>query len=195
MKRVMTGLRDMDSVRRLVPIATKTPEANTTHLTVRQSCNIKSYMRQDARLSGALHALLHMAEQGRPMTSEELGHCMSTNPVVVRRTMAGLRDAGFVRSAKGHGGGWEIAADLSTVSLKNVYDALGAPTLLAIGVHLENPSCLVEQAVNRSLNGAFAEAEALLIDRLGTVTLAQLAEDFRAGMAEHRAHHKDHNHV
>ena len=54
-------------------------------------------MRQDARLSGALHALLHMAEQGRPMTSEELGHCMSTNPVVVRRTMAGLREAGFVR--------------------------------------------------------------------------------------------------
>jgi DNA-binding IscR family transcriptional regulator len=152
-------------------------------------------MRQDARLSGALHALLHMAEQGRPMTSEELGHCMSTNPVVVRRTMAGLREAGFVRSAKGHGGGWEIAADLSTVSLKNVYDALGAPTLLAIGVHLENPSCLVEQAVNRSLNGAFAEAEALLIDRLGTVTLAQLAEDFREGMAKHRAHHKDHNHV
>ena len=90
---------------------------------------------------------------------------------------------------------WEIAADLSTVSLKNVYDALGAPTLLAIGVHLENPSCLVEQAVNRSLTGAFAEAEALLIDRLGTVTLAQLAEDFRAGMARHRAHHKDHNHV
>jgi DNA-binding IscR family transcriptional regulator len=152
-------------------------------------------MRRDARLSGALHALLHMAERGRPMTSEELARCMNTNPVVVRRTMAGLRQAGLVRSAKGHGGGWEIAADLATVSLKDVYDALGAPTLLAIGVHIENPSCLVEQAVNRSLTGAFAEAEALLIDRLGTVTLAQLAEDFREGMAKHRAHNKDHSHV
>jgi DNA-binding IscR family transcriptional regulator len=152
-------------------------------------------MRRDARLSGALHALLHMAERRRPMTSEELAQCMNTNPVVVRRTMAGLRQAGFVRSAKGHGGGWEIAADLATVSLKDVYDALGAPTLLAVGVHIENPSCLVEQAVNRSLTGAFAEAEALLIERLGTVTLAQLAEDFRAGMAEHHAHNKDHSHV
>jgi DNA-binding IscR family transcriptional regulator len=152
-------------------------------------------MRRDARLSGALHALLHMAERGRAMTSEELAHCMNTNPVVVRRTMAGLRQASLVRSAKGHGGGWEIAADLATVSLKDVYDALGAPTLLAIGVHIENPSCLVEQAVNRSLTGAFAEAEALLIDRLGTVTLAQLAEDFRAGIAQHRAHNKDHSHV
>jgi DNA-binding IscR family transcriptional regulator len=152
-------------------------------------------MRQDARLSGALHALLHMAERDRPMTSDELARCMSTNPVVVRRTMAGLREAGFVRSSKGHGGGWEIAADLATISLKDVYDALGAPALLAIGVHIENPSCLVEQAVNRSLQGAFAEAETLLIARLDTVTLAQLAEDFRAGMARHRAHNQDHSHV
>src|SRR6187402_368175 len=125
-------------------------------------------MTRDRRLSQTLHALLHMAEQERPMTSAELAVCMGTNPVVVRRTMAGLREAGFVRSEKGHGGGWEIACDLSAVTLKDVYDALGAPTLLAIGVHIESPSCLVEQAVNRALTPAFAEAEALLISRLGT---------------------------
>ena len=120
------------------------------------------------------------------MTSGELAVCMGTNPVVVRRTMAGLRDAGFVRSEKGHGGGWEIACDLAAVTLKDVYDALGAPTLLAIGVHLESPSCLVEQAVNRALTPAFAEAEAMLISRLGTVTLAALAEDFSRNAAVHR---------
>lgn len=120
------------------------------------------------------------------MTSGELAACMGTNPVVVRRTMAGLREAGFVRSEKGHGGGWEIACDLTAVTLRDVYDALGAPTLLAIGVHIESPSCLVEQAVNRALKPAFAEAEALLIGRLGTVTLAALAEDFRRNAAAHR---------
>lgn len=144
-------------------------------------------MRRDSRLSATLHALLHMAEQNRPMTSAELAQCMNTNPVVVRRTMAGLREAGFVRSEKGHGGGWEIACDLSAVTLKSIYDALGSPPLMAMGIHLESPSCLVEQAVNRSLAGAFAEAEALLINRLGTVTLADLADDFRAGAAAHRA--------
>ena len=66
-------------------------------------------MRRDNRLSATLHALLHMAEQNRPMTSAELAICMTTNAVVVRRTMAGLREAGLVRSEKGHGGGWEIA--------------------------------------------------------------------------------------
>ena len=69
-------------------------------------------MKRDSRLSGVLHALLHMAAQDRPMTSAELALCMSTNAAVVRRTMAGLREAGYVRSAKGHGGGWEIARDL-----------------------------------------------------------------------------------
>ena len=135
-------------------------------------------MRHDSRLSATLHALLHMAEQDRPMTSGRAGRVHGHQSVVVRRTMAGLRDAGFVRSEKGHGGGWEIACDLAAVTLKDVYDALGSPTLLAIGVHLESPSCLVEQAVNRSLTHAFAEAEALLISRLGTVTLARWPKTF-----------------
>ena len=120
------------------------------------------------------------------MTSAELSKCMDTNPVVVRRTMEGLREAGFVSSEKGHGGGWQIACDLNKVTLKDVYDALGSPSLLAIGINLENSQCLVEQAVNRSLTGAFAEAEALLVKRLNGVTLAALADDFRAGARRHR---------
>jgi DNA-binding IscR family transcriptional regulator len=127
-----------------------------------------------------------MAEQDRPMTSAELAVCMSTNPVVVRRTMAGLREAGFVRSEKGHGGGWEIACDLRKVTLKDVHKALGAPALMAVGLNLEHSACLVEQAVNRSLGDAFAEAEALLVKRLDGVTLAALAEEFRVGAKRHR---------
>jgi DNA-binding IscR family transcriptional regulator len=117
---------------------------------------------------------------------------MNTNAVVVRRTMAGLREAGLVRSEKGHGGGWEIACDLSKVTLKDIYDALGAPTLLAIGIQLESPSCLVEQAVNHSLTGAFRDAEALLIERLGDVTLATLAADYRSRAASYRKHGRRH---
>ena len=145
-----------------------------------------SYMKCNNRLSATLHALLHMAERQQPMTSEELADCMNTNPVVVRRTLAGLREAGFVRSGKGHGGGWEIARDLHELTLKDIHEALGSPRLLAIGIHLESPACVVEQAVNRSLKGAFAEAEALLLSRLGAVTLAELADDFRSGLGAHR---------
>jgi Rrf2 family protein len=137
-------------------------------------------MKRDSRLSGVLHVLLHMAEQSGPATSETLAKAMSTNPVVIRRIMAGLREQGYVRSEKGHGGGWTLARDLAEITLRDIYDALGRPSLLAMGNRTEAPGCLVEQAVNTALDKALGDAEALLLSRLGEVTLATLSADFHA---------------
>lgn len=139
-------------------------------------------MRRDSRLSGVLHVLLHMAEAGGPVTSETMAKAMQTNPVVIRRIMAGLRDASFVHSEKGHGGGWTIARDLASITLRDVYAALGSPELFALGNRTDAPGCLVEQAVNAALDDAFQDAEALLLDRFGAVTLAELSADFHARM-------------
>lgn len=151
-------------------------------------------MRRDGRLSGVLHVLLHMAEHGEPMTSEVLAKAMDTNPVVLRRVMAGLRDQGYVRSEKGHGGGWTLAKDLSKVTLRDVYVALGEPSLLAIGHRTESPGCLVEQAVNAALHQAFEDAEALLLTRLGEVTLAQLGAEVRGRHSRRGPRHKEGSH-
>jgi len=105
---------------------------------------------------------------------------MDTHPVVIRRIMAGLRESGFVRSEKGHGGGWTIARSLNQVTLRDIYEALGEPQILAIGNRTEAPGCLVEQAVNAALGEAFDAAEALLLRRFGEVTVAQLSADFHA---------------
>jgi DNA-binding IscR family transcriptional regulator len=118
-----------------------------------------------------------MSEMGRVVTSEALAPMLMTNPVVVRRTMAGLRDAGIVRSEKGHGGGWSLARDLAAVSLGDVYDALGTPGVFGIGHRTESPGCVVEQAVNRALGKALDEAEALLVAQLRRTTLAALASE------------------
>jgi Rrf2 family protein len=135
-------------------------------------------MKRDSKLSGVLHVLLHMAEQDGPATSESLASAMQTNPVVVRRLMTGLREAGFVASAKGHGGGWVLSCPLHEVTLGDIHAALGSPGLLAFGNRTESPGCLVEQAVNAALDSACQEAEALLLARLGQVTLADLSNDF-----------------
>ncbi|HEY0604777.1 MAG TPA: Rrf2 family transcriptional regulator [Herpetosiphonaceae bacterium] len=143
-------------------------------------------MKRDSRLSGVLHVLMHLAGAEKPLTSEDLAKAMHTNPVVVRRTMAGLREAGFVRSEKGHGGGWSLACDLATMTLYDVYAAIGAPTPLALGNRTESPGCLVEQVVNEALDDAFKEAEAMLLARLRTVSLATLAVQFQSRMALHK---------
>ncbi|GAA0534524.1 DNA-binding IscR family transcriptional regulator [Rhizomicrobium palustre] len=135
-------------------------------------------MNQDNRLSGVLHILLHMAERQEPVTSELLAEMMQTNPVVVRRLLSGLRARGYVRSEKGHGGGWTLACDFETTSLRDIYEALGSPSLLAIGLRDPASSCLVEQAVNASLSQTFVQIEELLLQRFGAVTLATLSADF-----------------
>jgi DNA-binding IscR family transcriptional regulator len=141
-------------------------------------------MKRDSRLSGVLHILLHMVQQDRPITSEVLAKAMDTNPVVIRRIMAGLRGAGYVRSEKGHGGGWTLACDLTKVTLRDIYNALDCPSLLAIGNRTEAPGCLVEQAVNAALSKSFDAAEALLLARLGEVTLAMLNADVSGRLAD-----------
>jgi Rrf2 family protein len=146
-------------------------------------------MRRDTRLSGVLHVLLHMAEQKAPLKSEALARAMDTNAVVIRRMMSGLRDHGLVRSEKGHGGGWTLARDLAKISLRDIYDALGRPSLFAVGNRAESPKCLVEQAVNAALDQAFNDAEALLMSRLGNVTLAMLNADFRKRLGDRRNRH------
>jgi DNA-binding IscR family transcriptional regulator len=99
--------------------------------------------------------------------------------VVIRRIMAGLRDEGYVQSEKGHGGGWTLACDLSKVTLRDIYTALGSPSVLAIGNRTETAGCLIEQAVNAAMGPALHDAEALLLARFGEVTLAMLRADVR----------------
>lgn len=140
-------------------------------------------MKQDSKLSDLLHILLHMAEAGAPLSSEVLARAMRSNPVVVRRLMAGLREAGFVQSGKGHGGGWRLARPLEKISLRDIHEASGAPPLVAIGMRAKTSVCLVEQTVNAALGEAAQEAEAQLLRRFERISLAQLGADFHTRMA------------
>lgn len=158
------------------------------------SCNNICYMKKDSKLSSILHVLLHMAHYNRPLTSEALAGFLSTNPVVVRRTLAGLRDAGYVDSTKGHGGGWVLVCDLQQITLRQIYEAVGAPPVFAMGNRMDEPRCLVERAVNHRLENTFQEVEALLLQRLDAITLADLAADFSHGYQAHCSGEHGHEH-
>ncbi|THV20862.1 Rrf2 family transcriptional regulator [Peteryoungia ipomoeae] len=131
-------------------------------------------MNKDTRLSDVLHVLLHMAQVKECLTSEVLARSMGTNPAVFRRTMAGLRRAGHVISGKGHGGGWQLARPLEEITLLAVYEALERPTLFAIGSRGRHPECRIEEGVNSALAETMRQAESLLLQRFGQVTLDQL---------------------
>ena len=125
-----------------------------------------------------LHVLLHMARHDAPLTSEQIAKMLDTNSVLVRRTMSGLRRAGYVRSEKGHGGGWSLARDLTEITLLDIHNAIGRPKIFAIGNMSDYPHCAVERVVNATIDDALQSAEALLLKRLGSVRLSDLANEF-----------------
>ena len=142
-------------------------------------------MNKDTRLSGVLHVLLHLGQVSVPLTSEVLAKTMGTNPPVFRRTMAGLRKAGYVTSEKGHGGGWVLARPLSEITLHDVYVALDRPGLFAIASRDENTACKLERAVNDALSDTMAKAEALFLETFRGITLDRLMPETSQGLSIH----------
>ncbi|MGK5080583.1 Rrf2 family transcriptional regulator [Janthinobacterium sp. HLX7-2] len=138
-------------------------------------------MKTPSRLSTVLHGLLHMAGQVEPMTSDTLAQCLHTHPVVVRRTMGSLRQAGIVQSLRGHGGGWSLVRPLSAISLRDVYAALQETVVVKVDIGAPHAQCLVERAVTRVLADVYREAEAMLVARMGDISLQALLLDIGEG--------------
>jgi Rrf2 family protein len=135
-------------------------------------------MRHDSRLTRMLHVLIHMHLHNSRATSETIARMLDTNPVVVRRTMAGLRDHGYVHSERGHGGGWTLARPLEELTVLDIHRALGEGPLFAIGPAADHPDCAVERTVNAAVEQALKSAEEALMVQFGAITLADLARTF-----------------
>jgi DNA-binding IscR family transcriptional regulator len=133
-------------------------------------------MQQDTRLARLLHVLIHMHLRGGATTSDTIAQMLRTNPALVRRTMASLREAGYVASVSGPGGGWRLACALCDVTVKDVYLALAHRSVFAFGSADDNPACPVEAAINTWLVAALDAAENVLLETMGDTRLSDLAQ-------------------
>lgn len=131
-------------------------------------------MKRNSRLSLALHTLSHMAgDPERVRTSADIADHAGTNPVVVRRVLGRLREAGLLTSEKGHAGGWRLARDPESITLADVYVALDE-SLIATSREDHTPECSVEHALQRRVSGVMKEIEQSLVKRLGETTIAEV---------------------
>ena len=132
-------------------------------------------MKRNSRLSLALHTLGHMAgDPERMRTSADIADHAGTNPVVVRRVLGKLRDAGLLASEKGYAGGWRLARPPHQITLADVYLAL-EESLIATGSEEEQPDCAVEHALQRRVSSVMQDIEHSLIERLASTTIAEVA--------------------
>lgn len=135
-------------------------------------------MKRSSRLSVALHALVHLTKQPEePITSTVLSHCLLTNPVVVRRVLGELREAGIVAASKGHDGGWRLLRPADQISLKAIYAAMGESLFIRQQSDPGDRQCPIVRTVDRVMGDFLADAEALLAARLERVSLADIAAE------------------
>ncbi|MEJ8561132.1 Rrf2 family transcriptional regulator [Yoonia sp. GPGPB17] len=131
-------------------------------------------MKRNSRLSLALHTLSHMAgSPDRVRTSSDIAEHAGTNPVVVRRVLGKLREAGLLTSEKGHAGGWRLARAPQDITLADVYLAL-EERMVATDDTSEASSCSVEHALHERVSSVLEEIEENLVRRLGETSIAEV---------------------
>ena len=137
-------------------------------------------MTTNLRFSVALHILTLLAANGTGLlTSEEIASSVDTNPVVIRRVMASLRQSGLVESRPGVNGGWRLKKLPTSITLCKVFESVREEELLSMHTH-PNPRCPIGGHIRDSLQGVFAEAEKALHSSLSRQTVADILEDVRA---------------
>ncbi len=131
-------------------------------------------MKRNSRLSLALHTLGHMAgEPERMRKSADIAAHAGTNPVVVRRVLGHLREAGLLVAEKGHSGGWRLARPPQEITLADVYRALNE-RLVAVEPVRDGHSCAVEEALHDRVAALMREIEQTLVARLAETTIAEI---------------------
>ena len=133
----------------------------------------------NSRLPIALHILGFLtARAGQPLTSEVMAATYGTSPVVLRRVLAQLQRAGLVETRRGVNGGSVLARDPSTITVRDAYEAVTAePEMLAR--HPQDCDGRIERAMAMFINGLMSDAEAALLERLDTVTIAEMDTQIR----------------
>jgi Rrf2 family protein len=135
----------------------------------------------NSRLTMAVHALawmgLHERGGGRVATSEQIANSINTNPVVVRRLFAGLRDAGLVESRRGAGAGWTLTRPVESIDLAQVYAAVEDAPVVALHPAVPNQKCPVGRGIRSALTPVYAGIEDAVRAQLARTTVADVLRD------------------
>ena len=138
-------------------------------------------MQISSRFSVAVHVLtlLAAAVPGELLTSDRMAGSVNTNPVVIRRILGQLKQAGLVE-VRAAAGGTYLRRDPATLTLLEVYRAVEAVEPQLFSMHAQpNPQCLVGRNIQAALDGTLQRAQAALEQELAATTLAQVLAGVR----------------
>src|SRR5215211_8458447 len=134
-------------------------------------------MSTNSRFAVAVHVLSLMAWSGEePLKSEQVAESVNTNPVVIRRMLKELAEAGLVVSQTGSLGGSRLANDPAQTTLLDVYEALECGGVFSL--HRQPPSreCPVGVNIETVLGDVLLEVDSAVEQVLGTITINDVVQ-------------------
>ena len=134
-------------------------------------------MSTNSRFAVAVHVLTLMAWSGEePLKSEQVAESVNTNPVVIRRMLCELAEAGLVVSQTGSLGGSRLASDPAQTTLLDVYQALECGGVFSL--HRQPPSrdCPVGVNIETVLSDVLLEVDAAVEAVLAKITISDVVQ-------------------
>ncbi len=134
-------------------------------------------MSTNSRFAVAVHVLTLMAWSGEePLKSDQVADSVNTNPVVIRRMLLELAEAGLVVSQTGSLGGSRLAGDPAKTTLLDVYQALECRGVFSL--HRQPPSrdCPVGVNIETVLGDVLTEVDSAVEAVLAKITISDVVQ-------------------
>lgn len=132
-------------------------------------------MAGNTKFAVALHVILVLAKhEGGYISSDLLAESVRTNPVVIRRLLGILSDAGLVETKAGKAGGARLARGVEEITAYDIYLAVLDDELFPKPDKGENRECVVSCSMKRILDEVSERASGGLKATLGTLSVGEL---------------------
>lgn len=140
-------------------------------------------MQITSRFTIAVHMLLCMdIFQGEyKVTSDLMAASIGVNPVIVRKLLLQLKEAGLAEVRRGPGGA-AAAKPLEEITFLDIYravDCIGENKLFHFHEN-PNPDCPVGKNIHKMLDGRLVQVQEAMERELQSITLAMVKKDMKS---------------
>ncbi|MCS3529956.1 Rrf2 family transcriptional regulator [Chryseobacterium sp. JUb7] len=133
----------------------------------------------NTRFATAVHIMTLLAKSPQEwLTSEWMAGSININPVIVRKELSVLREAGLIVSRQGKEGGAQLSRNAEEITISEIYSAVKNTDVLGKKNQNPNPVCSVGRDINDHLNNLFTETDKLVLNFLGNKSLKEFTDQF-----------------
>jgi Rrf2 family protein len=134
-------------------------------------------MAANSQFAVAIHVLSILAKSGEErVKSDYIAGSVNTNPVVIRRLLSNLQEAGLVVSQVGAAGGTTLARQPKDIRLSEVYNALPCGEVFALHSKEPNQDCPIGKNMAAFLCGLQKEVDRSIDEKLRQYSLRDVIE-------------------